>query len=130
MKKIINNQDPTQYAHSKNEKAYDTKASLYCEKFILIWCIVGLIYAGVSWRIFWLPGILIIFPGIFVASLVAAIFFIPYWLLRLKDYNDWTEKGRKRNVLFAIALILRSLGFFASIAAPIYYVKILRNFMN
>jgi len=130
MTEIMNNQDPIQDNPSKEDIAYDAKASRYCARFIFVWCIVGLIYAGISWRILWLPGILILFPGIFIASLVAAIFFIPYWLLRLKDYKDFTEKGRKRNILFTIALILRFLGFFASIAAPIWYVIILHNFMS
>lgn len=125
----MNNEEISQDALSQEETAYNAKASLYCERYIFVWCVVGLIYAGVTWRIFWIPGILILMPGIFVASLVAAVFFVPYWLLRLKDYKDWTEKGRKRNVLFTIALILRVVGFLASIAAPIWYVKILRHFL-
>ena len=78
------------------DAAYDQTASSYSKGAIFIWCIVGWIYAAVTWHLFWLPGILIFFPGIFIASLIAAAFFVPLRLVMKKVKKDWEMLRRKR----------------------------------
>jgi hypothetical protein len=109
---------------------YDQQASAYCKAAVFIWCLVGWIYAAVTWHVLWLPGILIFFPGIFVASLVAAIFFIPFWLVMKKAKGDWENYGDKHWGLLTIGTILKLGGFLGPIAGSVLYVHLLRCFMK
>lgn len=112
------------------DAAYNQTASSYSKGAIFIWCIVGWIYAAVTWRLLWLPSILIFIPGIFVASLVAACFFIPLWLVMKTVNRDWELNRRKHVGLLWFATLLKLCGFLASIAGPIAYVKVLRHFIR
>ena len=113
-----------------DETAYNQTASSYCKGAIFMWCIVAWIYAAVTWHLLWLPAILIFIPGIFVASLIAACFFIPLWLVMKVVNRDWEIYRRKRVGLLLVATLLKLGGFIASIAGPIGYVRILRHFIG
>jgi len=75
--------------------AYGVQASAHCKVAIFIWCIAGWAYVLITWPVLWIPGILIFFPGIFVASIIAAVFFIPLWIMRNKARADWKKYGSK-----------------------------------
>jgi len=126
----MNNQIPTPEMVVQEEKAYDFRASSYCTVAINIWCIVGWAYAAYSWHLLWLPGILVFMPGIFVASFVALIFFLPSWLIMRKDWRDFTLRGQRRNGLLLFAIFLKFLGYLSFFIAPVIYINILRKFIN
>jgi len=115
---------------TSEDAAYDSIASSYSKGAIFIWCIVGWIYAAVTWHLFWVPGILIFFPGIFIAGLIAAIFFVPFRLVMQKVINAWELERRKRVGLTMLATLLKLGGFIAAIGGPIGYVKLLRHFLR
>ncbi len=115
---------------AQEEKAYNLRASSYCEVAITIWCLVGWIYAACSWRLLWLPGILVFLPGIFVASLVAFVLFLPSWLIMKKDWRDFTLRGQRRNGLLLFAIALKSVGYLTFFVAPVIYVNVLRNLLG
>lgn len=107
-------------------QAYDRHASNHCKSAILIWCTVGWIYAALTWRLLWLPGVLVFFPGIFVASLIAAIFFIPLWLIMSEVRRSWEIDGDKRWGSLALATVLKLGGLIGPAAGAIGYVRLLR----
>ncbi|MFA4820539.1 MAG: hypothetical protein WC613_06305 [Candidatus Aenigmatarchaeota archaeon] len=111
-------------------EGYDQQASAYCKAAVFIWCLAGWIYAALTWHVFWLPGILIFFPGIFAAGLIAAIFFIPFWFIMKKVKADLESSGDKHWSLLAIATILKLCGFLGPIAGSVLYVHVLRYFMK
>ena len=118
-------------SNSKNiREPYDKEASSYSKVAIITWSLVGLIYAAITWHVLWFPGILIIFPGIFIASLIAAIFFIPLRFTMKKVKGNWQNYGSKRWGLLMIGTILKIGGFIAPIAGSIGYVHLLRHFME
>jgi hypothetical protein len=88
---------------------YDQQASAYCKGAIFIWCISGLIYAGTQWHVLWLPGILLFLPGIFIASLIATAFFIPFWLIMKKVLTDW-DVYKKNWLRLVLATLLKGMG--------------------
>ena len=110
--------------------AYDQQASAYCKAVIFIWCLVGWIYAAITWQVLWLPGILIFFPGIFVASLIAAVFFIPLWFIVRKAKADWQNYGGKSWSLLLAATILKVGVYLGPLAGAVLYVHVLRTFMK
>jgi len=132
----MNSQTPEQELISRGgtetteDAAYFQTASYYSKGAIFTWCIVGWIYAAVTWHLLWLPGILVFFPGIFVASLISAVFFIPLWLVMKKVNRDWELDRRKHVGLLMSATLLKLGGFIASIAGAIGYVRVLRHFVN
>lgn len=126
----MNNQTPSPEAIAQEEKAYDSRATSYCTVAINIWCIVGWAYVAYSWRLLWLPGILVFMPGIFVASLVAFMFFLPSWLIMRKDWRDFTLRGQRRNWLLFFAIVLKVIGYLSFFVAPVIYINILRKFIN
>jgi len=109
---------------------YHQQASTYCTTAIIIWCLAGWIYATITWRILWLPGILIFFPGILVASLIAAVFFIPFWFGAKKAKMDWQNHREKSWVLLMTATILKVGVYLAPIAGSVLYVQFLRVYMK
>jgi hypothetical protein len=109
---------------------YDKEASSYSKVAIFTWCLVGLIYAAVTWHVLWFPGLLIIFPGIFIASLIAAIFFIPLRFTMKKVKENWQTYGSKHWGLLMVGTILKIGGFIGPIAGSIGYVHLLRHFME
>jgi hypothetical protein len=126
----MNSQTPTPEMVAQEDKAYNLRATSYCKVAIMIWCLVGWIYAAWSWRLLWLPGILVFLPGIFVASLVAFAFFIPSWLIMRKDWRDLTLRGQRRNGLLLFAIALKLAGYLVFFAAPVVYVNILRDLLG
>jgi hypothetical protein len=116
--------------NESNPDVYSQQASTYCKIAITIWCLVGWIYAAITWRILWLPGILIFFPGILVASLIAAIFFIPLWFATKKTKTDWQNSGEKSWGLLVAATILKVGIYLAPIAGSMLYVQLLRTYMK
>jgi hypothetical protein len=110
--------------------SYDKEASSYSKVAIFTWCLVGLIYAAVTWHVLWFPGLLILFPGIFIASLIAAIFFIPLRFTVKKAQGDWQTYKSKPWGLLMLATILKIGGFIGPIAGSIGYVHLLRHFMQ
>ena len=110
--------------------AYNTRASAYCKTACVTWCLVGWLYAGSGWRLLWAPAVLIFFPGIFIAGLLAAVFFIPLWLAMKKVNHDWIAYGTKHWGVLSLATFLRIAGFLAPIAGAIAYVRLLRSFMQ
>lgn len=126
----MTNQTPTPDLVAQEEKAYDLRATSYCKVAIAIWCLVGWIYAAYTWHLLWLPGILVFLPGIFVASLVAFVFFFPSWLIMRKDWRDFTLRGKRRNGLLLFAIALKSTGYLIFFVVPVVYVNVLRKFLN
>lgn len=126
----MTNQTPTPEMVAQEEKAYDLRATSYCKVAIAIWCLVGWIYAAWTWHLLWLPGILVFFPGIFVASLVAFVFFLPSWLIMRKDWRDFTLLGQRRNGLLLFAIALKSAGYLIFFVVPVVYVNVLRKLLN
>jgi hypothetical protein len=116
--------------NESNADVYSQQASTYCKIAITIWCLVGWVYAAVTWHILWLPGILIFFPGLLVASLIAAIFFIPFWFATKKAKMDWQNHREKSWVLLMTATILKIGVYLAPIAGSMLYVKLLRVYMK
>jgi hypothetical protein len=110
--------------------AYDVQASVHCKTAIVIWCIVGWAYAMITWHVLWLPGILIFFPGIFVASIIAAIFFIPLWIVMKKAKADWQNPGSKHWGLLAAATVLKVGVYIGPLAGAVLYVHLLRTFLE
>ena len=127
---LMNSQTPTPEMVALEDKAYNLRATSYCKVAITIWCLVGWIYAAWSWRLLWLPGILVFLPGIFVASLVAFAFFLPSWLIMRKDWRDFTLRGQRRNGLLLFAIALKLTGYLVFFAAPVVFVNILRDFLG
>jgi hypothetical protein len=117
-------------SETSEDAAYNLMASSYCRGGIVIWCIAGWIYAAVTWRLLWLPGILVFVPGIFCAGVTAAVFFVPLWLVMKKVNRDWELDQRKHVGLLMFATLLKLGGFIASIAGPIGYVNMLRHFVD
>lgn len=117
-------------ASENTMESYDKEASSYAEVAIFTWCLVGWIYAAVTWHVLWLPGILIFFPGVFVASLIAAIFFIPLWFITKKVKGDWRAYGSKHWGLLMLGTILKIGGFIGPIVGSIGYVYLLRHFIE
>lgn len=117
-------------ASADNDMEYTLTAAAYSKMAILTWCIAGWIYAAVTWHLFWLPGLLIFVPGILIASIVAMVFFVPFWRVMKTVDRDWCYARRKRVGLLLIATLLKVTGFIASIAAPVVYVKMLRGLME
>lgn len=109
---------------------YDQQASAYCKTAIFIWCLAGWIYAAITWHILWLPGILIFFPGVVIASLIAAVFFIPFWLAAKKAKSDWQNYRGKNWGLLVVATILKLGVYIGPLAGAILYVRLLRMYMN
>src|SRR5512136_2592245 len=120
----MNNQTPTPEMVAQEEKAYDLRATSYCKVAVAIWCPVGWIYAACSCRLLLLPGILVFLPGIFVASLVAFVFFLPSWLIMRKDWRDFTLRGQRRNGLLLFALALKLAGYLTFFVVPVVYVNV------
>jgi hypothetical protein len=69
-------------------------------------------------------------PGIFVASLIAFVFFLPSWLIMRKDWRDFTLLGQRRNGLLLFAIALKSVGYLTFFVAPVIYVNILRDLLG
>jgi hypothetical protein len=109
---------------------YDKLASAYCKGIVFEWCLVGWIYAAVTWHVFWLPGILVFFPGILFAGFIAAFFFIPSWFIKKKIKRDWHTYGNKNWGLLVFATILKIGGFIGPIVGSIAYVHLLRHFIE
>ncbi|RJQ50866.1 MAG: hypothetical protein C4530_20875 [Desulfobacteraceae bacterium] len=126
----MNNQTPTPEMVAQEDKAYEFRAMSYCNVAIVIWCLVGWIYVAYSWHLLWLPGILVFFPGIFVASLVAFVFFLPSWLIMRKDWRDFTLRGQRSNGLLLFAIILKLVGYLTFFVVPVIYVNILHDFLG
>ncbi len=110
--------------------AYDQQASAYCKASVLIWCLAGWVYAAVTWHILWLPGILIFFPGIFIASIIAAFFFIPLWFAAKKAQADWQNHREKSWSLLVAATILKVGVYLGPLAGAVVYVRLLRAYLN
>lgn len=117
-------------AQAPDDEAYNQIASSHSKSAIFIWCIVGYAYAFFTWRLLWLPAILIFVPGVFVASIIASFFFIPLWFVMKKVNRDWELEGKKNVGLMIVATTLKIGGFAASVAAPIGYIKLLQHFLN
>jgi hypothetical protein len=109
---------------------YNQQASTYCKAAIFIWCLVGWIYAAITWHILWLPAMLILFPGIFVASLIAAAFFIPLWTVVKKAKDEWQNYERKKWNLLVAGTILKIGIYLGPLAGAVLYVHVLRTFMK
>jgi hypothetical protein len=111
-------------------ESYDEDASSYAKVAIFTWCLVGFIYAAVTWYVLWLPGLLILFPGIIIASLIAAMFFIPFHLTTKKIKRDLQLHGRKQWGLLIVGTILKIGVFIGPIVGSIGYIHLLRYFMK
>lgn len=106
---------------------YDAKASAEAKGAIFTWLVAGAIYAGVRWHLLWLPALLLFIPGIFVAALLAALFFIPCYRIHAIVARDWRLFRRKRLGLAAAATLLRILGLASPIFGAVLYVMLLRQ---
>ena len=126
----MTSQIPTQEMVAQEEKAYDLRATSYCRVAIAIWCLVGWIYAARTWHLLWLPGILVFLPGIFVASVVAFVFFLPSWLIMRKDWRSFVLRGQRRNGLLLFAIALKSAGYISFFIVPVVYVNMLRKLLG
>ena len=111
-------------------ESYDKEASSYSKVAAFTWCLVGWIYAAVTWHVLWLPGILVFIPGILIASLIAAIFFIPLNFVTRKVKADWQAYRSKNWGLMLLGTILKIGGFIGPIAGSIGYVHLLRHFIE
>lgn len=122
------NQETNESAAPDKMDVYRREATAHSKNAIFWWCLVGWIYASVTWYVFWLPGVLIFLPGIFVASLIAMIFFIPLWFVkkRLRSYGY----GRGSLGLLILGTVLKIALFCGPIAGSIGYVHLLRYFMD
>jgi 4-hydroxybenzoate polyprenyltransferase len=109
---------------------YNQHASAYCKAAIFIWCLVGWIYAAITWHVLWLPGVLIFFPGIFVACLIAAAFFIPLWIVVKKANEEWQNYGHKKWSLLVVGTILKIGVYIGPPTGAVLYVHAIRSFMK
>jgi hypothetical protein len=73
---------------------------------------------------------LIFFPGIFVASLIGAAFFIPLWIVVKKAKEEWENYGHKKWSLLVVGTILRIGVYLGPLAGAVLYVHVLRTFMK
>jgi hypothetical protein len=110
--------------------AYGLQASAHCKVAIFIWCIAGWAYALITWHVFWIPGLLIFFPGILVASIIAAVFFIPLWIVMNKARADWQKYGSKRWSLLVAGTILKVGVYLGPLSGALLYVNLLRAIMK
>jgi hypothetical protein len=110
--------------------SYDKEASHYIKGAIFTWCLVGLIYGAVTWHVLWLPGVLLFFPGIFIASLISAIFYIPLWFITKKLKGDRQVHESNHWVLLMLGTIFKIGGFIAPIVGSIGYIYLLHHFMK
>lgn len=120
----------TDEPHNTDMAAYDRTAYAYCKTACVIWCLVGWGYAAFTWRLLWIPAILVFAPGIFVASLIAAMFFIPFWITMTKVTRDWETDHAKNWGLLVFATLLRIGGFVAPIAGSVIYVKLVQSILE
>lgn len=73
---------------------------------------------------------MLLLPGIFIASLIAAVFFIPVWFITKKVKGDLETYGGKHWQLLTLATILKNGGFISPITGAIGYVQLLRYFLE
>jgi 4-hydroxybenzoate polyprenyltransferase len=110
--------------------AYYQQATAYCKTATFTWCVAGWVYAAITWHILWLPGILIFFPGIFIASIIAAVFFVPLWLVVKKVKTDWQNHRNKNWGLLVVATLLKFGLYLGPLAGAVHYVRLLKMYMK
>lgn len=109
---------------------YSALATAESKSAIFLWCVSGGIYAAKTWHLLWLPGLLLFIPGIFIASIISAAFFIPVWHLR-KSVKRRFEQTREKNwSLLVAATVIRIFGVLSPIAGSIFYIRVLRRFLE
>lgn len=92
----------------------------------VIWCVAGWVNAAITWHVLWLPGLLIFIPGVFVACIIAAIFFIPLSGVMKKIRTRWESDQPKNWNLMLAATVLKVFLYLGPLIGSIFYVHILR----
>ena len=59
-----------------SESDYNRSASAHCKAAIFTWLVSGRIYAGVTGQLLSWESLLLLFPGVFVASLISLLTFL------------------------------------------------------
>lgn len=97
---------------------------------IVIWCLAGWANATFTWHVLWLPGLLILVPGIFVACVIAAIFSVPLSRIMKKIRADWDAGEEKKWNLLAAAMALRVFLYLGPLIGSVLYVHFIRIIME
>jgi hypothetical protein len=97
---------------------------------MFVWCLAGSVYAAMTWHLLWIPAILIFVPGIFIASLIAAVSFIPLWSIWKKMTDDYYVRRRRNWGLFVASLVLKGANLASPVAGAVLYVRLLKRFLD
>jgi hypothetical protein len=98
---------------------------------IIEWCLVGWAFAAYSGRLFWLPFILILFPGSVIAAAFSELFAVPWWYITGwldVDYDFRERYGLQVKHpwgLLLLTLFLHAATYIAPIIGVISFVKLL-----
>ena len=103
---------------------YDRKASEHSKNAIFLWLLTGIawIIFNKDLNLFSIIGVLLLIPGIFVASFAS----MPLFLLRNKIALNVIEK--RQESLAILIPILNILDIVEMVIAPIVYLIVLTNF--
>jgi len=96
----------------------------------ITWCVAGWMCALATCQVIWLPAILVLIPGIVIASLISATFFIPTKIVKREIDADWEADRKKNWGLLVLRMLLEIGGFLGPIAGSIGYVRLLRYFIK
>lgn len=113
----------------EEQARYDAQASAYCRTAIVLWLIGGWIYAAVSWRLLILPGVLVFFPGIFVAGQLAFALFLPSWHAK-KRLARWRVGEPKQWGTLLFATVWLVVQFAGPIGGAILFVEVARQIVG
>lgn len=101
-----------------------------CLVAMIIWCIAGWGNAAITWHLLWLPGLLIFIPGIFLACIIAVIFFLPLSRIMEQIRAGWeTYENRNWNLLVT-ATVLKVFLYLGPLIGSVFYVHILRTIIE
>ena len=107
-------------------KFYEKIASYSSRGAPITWCVTGWMSVLATCQAIWLPAILVLIPGIVIASLISAAFIIPAKIVKREIDADWEAVRKKNWGLLVLRTLLQIGGFLGPIAGSMGYVRLLR----
>jgi len=107
-------------------KFYEKIASYSSRSAPITWCVTGWTSVLATCQVIWLPAILVLIPGIVIASLISTAFIIPAKIVTREIDADWEADRKKSWGLLVLRTLLEIGGFLGPIAGSIGYVRLLR----
>ena len=107
-------------------KFYEKVVPYFSRGAPITWCVTGWTSVLATCQVIWLPAILVLIPGIVIASLISATFVIPTKIVTREIDADWETDRKKNWGLLVLRMLLEIGGFITPIAGSIGYVRLLR----